>query len=90
MFAVDSGETRPRITDLGPGNCPSPSPDGKQIAFCSIRGGPRCAGGPVDHEFRRFGRRPLGSYGRPYWSPDNRRLLIVSFSDPCQLTLHGR
>ena len=88
LFAVDSGETRPRITDLGPGNCPSPSPDGKQIAFLLNSGAvPDAQAGLWIMNSDGSGRRPLGSHGRPYWSPDNRRLLIVSFSDPCELTL---
>jgi Tol biopolymer transport system component len=88
LFGVDPGKTRPRITDLGPGNCPSPSPDGKQIAFLLNSGAvPDAPSGLWIMNADGSGRRPLGSYGRPYWSPDNRRLLIVSFSDPCELTL---
>ncbi len=88
LFAVDPGETRPRITDLGPGNCPSPSPDGKQIAFLLNSGSVQDAqAGLWIMNADGSGRRHLGSYGRPFWSPDNRHLLIVSFSDPCRLTL---
>ena len=32
-------------------------------------------------------RRLLGEYGRPKWSPDSRQFMIVSFSNPCQVTL---
>jgi len=32
-------------------------------------------------------RRRLGGYGRVKWSPDGRQLLIVGFSNPCDVTL---
>jgi Tol biopolymer transport system component len=37
----------------------------------------------ADGSHRRF----LGSYGRPHWSPDGRQFLIVSFSNPREVTL---
>jgi hypothetical protein len=33
------------------------------------------------------GRRLLGDYGRPKWSPDSRQFMIVSFTRPRQVTL---
>jgi Tol biopolymer transport system component len=88
LFAIDPGETRPKITDLGAGNCPSPSPDGKHIAFLLNSGAmPGVESGLWIMNSDGSGRRHLDAYGRPYWSPDNRQLLIVSFSDPCRLTL---
>ena len=88
LFAIDAGEGRPKMTDLGPGNCPSPSPDGKLVAFLLNPGAvPDAESGLWIMNADGSGRRHLGSFGRPYWSPDNRQLLIVSFSDPCRLSL---
>lgn len=78
-----------RFTDLGSGNCPTWSPDGKQIAFLLNAGAmPGVETGiwimNADGGERR---RLRGSYGIPKWSPDGKRLLIVSFSNPCRLSL---
>jgi Tol biopolymer transport system component len=84
----DPGEAGPKLTDLGAGNCPSPSPDGKLIAFLLNHGAmPDAESGLWIMNADGSGRRPLGSFGRPFWSPDNRQILVVSFSDPCQLEL---
>jgi WD40-like Beta Propeller Repeat len=88
IFVIEAGEVRPKVTDLGPGNCPSPSPDGKLVAFLLNNGAvPGAGSGLWVMNADGSGRQPLGSYGRPYWSPDNRQVLIVSFSEPCRLTL---
>jgi Tol biopolymer transport system component len=33
LEAIDGAGPRARLTDLGPGNCPTPSPDGPEVAF---------------------------------------------------------
>ena len=86
--AIDAGEGRVVRTDLGAGNCPSPSPDGKRIAFHLNDGAvPGAAAGVWVMQADGTGRRRLGSHGRPFWSPDGRKLLIASFVDPCTLAM---
>jgi hypothetical protein len=88
LFAIDAGESRAKITDLGPGNCPSPSSDGHEIAFVlNSVAVPGAKPGVWVMKADGSERRHLGSFGRPFWSPDNRQLLIVGFSDPCELSL---
>ncbi len=75
---------RPKTTDLGIGNCPTFSPDGRRIAYLqNIEPQPgvwvMLAGGAE--------RKALGSYGRPRWSPDGRQMLITSFSTPGEVTI---
>src|SRR5205814_9726515 len=77
------GEGRPAMSDLGPGNCPSSSPDGGQIAFL-LNSNPLPGEGPgvwimqADGTLRRRG----GTYGRPRWSPDGSQLMIATISQP--------
>lgn len=88
LGAIVAGDGRPERIDLGAGNCPSPSPDGRRIAFLLNTGAvPGAEAGVWVMQADGSGRRRLGSYGWPFWSPDGRKLLIVSFADPCTLAL---
>ena len=88
LEAIDAGEGGPKRTDLGLGNCPSPAPDGKRVAFLLNSGAVTGAeSGVWVMKADGTGRRRLGAFGRPYWSPDGRRLLVVGFSIPCNLSL---
>jgi Tol biopolymer transport system component len=80
---------KPRFADLGPGNCPTWSPDGKQIAFLLNPGAVSEAEPGIWIMSADGGqrRRLAQAYGIPKWSPDGKRLLIVSFSNPCRLSL---
>lgn len=77
-----------QFTDLGPGNCPTWSPDAKRIAFLLNPGAVAGADSGIwimnaDGKERRR----LGGYGMPEWSPDGKRILTISFNNPCNLTL---
>jgi hypothetical protein len=76
------------VKDLRPGNCPSPSPQGDRVIFLlnpgAVPGAESCvwlmnADGT--------GRRKLGGYGRPRWSPDGHQFLIIDFGNPCGVTV---
>ncbi len=76
------------IKDLGPGNCPTLSPDGERIAFLLNTGTvPGAPSGVWLMNSDGSDRRRLGGYGVPKWSPDGKQLLIASFSSPCRLSL---
>ncbi len=85
LKAIEAGESRPILFDLGTGNCPSLSPADDRIAFLS-----NADGAPTGVWMMKAdgtGRRLLGNYGIPRWSPDGRRMMIVSFANPCQVTI---
>ena len=86
MKAIELVDGRLAITDLGLGNCPTLSPAGDRIAFLnnSTVGGAEQGVWIMNADGSR--RRLLGEYGRPKWSPDSRQFMIVSFSNPCQVT----
>jgi RNA polymerase sigma factor (sigma-70 family) len=85
---IEVTEGRATLTDLGPGNCPALSPDGKRIAFLLHAGVvPDAQPGVWIMNTDGSERRRLGGYGIPKWSPDGRQILVVSFASPCQLTL---
>jgi Tol biopolymer transport system component len=85
LKAIEAGESRPVLFDLGSGNCPALSPADDRIAFLSNADGvPR---GVWMMKADGTGRRPLGDYGIPKWSSDGRRMMIVSFANPCQVTI---
>jgi hypothetical protein len=74
--------------DLGPGACPSLSPDGERLAFLLNPGA--VAGAEAGVWIMRADgtdRRRLGGYGRPKWSPDGRKILVSDFSNPCRVSL---
>jgi hypothetical protein len=81
-----AGESK--VTDLGVGNCPTWSPAGDQIAFFLNPGGvPDAEPGVWLMNVDGSHRRRLGSSGRPKWSPDGRRFMLVDFSIPTDVTL---
>lgn len=88
MKSIDLTQERLVISDLGVGNCPSPSPDGKRIAFHLNPGAlPNADMGIWIMDADGSNRRRLGEFGVPQWSPDGRQLLITSFSSPTSQVL---
>ena len=85
LKAIDMGEGRPIVTDLGAGNCPTFSRDDDRIAFLSNADG--VESGVWLMKADGSDRRLLGAYGRPKWSPAGRQLMIISFDAPPQVTL---
>jgi Protein of unknown function (DUF1559)/WD40-like Beta Propeller Repeat len=88
LKAIDLADGRWTIKDLGPGNCPSPSPAADRILF--LRNPDQAPGdetGVWIMEADGSQRRRLGGYGRPRWSPDGHQFLIISFSNQPQVTL---
>jgi RNA polymerase sigma factor (sigma-70 family) len=79
---------RPRVTDLGHGNCPTPSPASDQVIFLM---NPSNAAGArpglwimnSDGTDRRW----LDGDGRPLWSYERHQLLVVTFTEPREVTL---
>ena len=74
--------------DLGPGNCPTFSPAADRIIF--LLNPNQVPGAEVgvyvmqaDGSDRRF----LGGYGRPRWSPGGHQFLLISFTNPYEVTL---
>ena len=79
--------------DLGAGTCPSFSPDGQRVAFqLNTSAGPFEPAGIYTMRLDQSDRRRVADFGRPKWSPDGQRLMIVGFANPCPVTiadLHG-
>ncbi|WZP01164.1 hypothetical protein EP7_005558 (plasmid) [Isosphaeraceae bacterium EP7] len=80
---------RPTIADLGPGNCPSFSPDGEQVAFLI---NPGAEGNPQPGVWIMWGdgseRRQLTTeFGAPNWSPTGQGFLIKGFGQPSTNTM---
>ena len=76
------------MKDLGPGNCPTFSPAADRVIF--LLNPNQVPGAEVgvyvmqaDGSDRRF----LGGYGRPRWSPGGHQFLLISFTNPCEVTL---
>ena len=77
-----------KMSDLGVGNCPTWSPAGDQIAFFLNPGGvPDAEPGVWLMNADGSQRRRLGSFGRPKWSPDGRRFMLIDFAIPTDVTL---
>ncbi len=72
------------LDDLGPGNCPTFSPDDTRIAFL-LNTAPQTGVWLMHADGT--DRRILGSYGRPLWSPDSQQFMIVNFNLPRQITM---
>ena len=88
LKSIEVVEGRPKFTDLGPGNCPTLSPDDKRIAFLLNPGAQAGAeAGVWVMEADGSQRRRAGEFGAPFWSPDGRGFLINSFSDPTESTV---
>ena len=85
LQAIDLGEGRLTVTDLGAGDCPTFSRDDDRVAFLSNADG--VESGVWLMKADGSDRRLLGSYGRPKWSPTGRQLMIISFDAPPQVTL---
>lgn len=96
----DSDYTRSRIkavslkdgqlstSDLGPGNCPEFGPDDEKIMFLlNSNAMPKAEAGVWIMNADGSGRGRIESYGRPRWSPDNSRILVIGFSVPHGITL---
>lgn len=74
--------------DLGPGNCPTWSPEGKRIAFLLNSGAvPEAQPGIWIMNADGTDRVRLADGSLPKWSPDGKQILSVSFSNPTTLTL---
>jgi Tol biopolymer transport system component len=79
---------RPKVTDLGHGNCPTPSPAGDQVIFLM---NPSNAAGArpglwimnSDGTDRRW----LGGEGRPLWSYDRHQFLVITFTEPREVSV---
>jgi hypothetical protein len=79
---------RPTLVDLGQGNCPYPSPTGKQVVFIVNPGAiPGAQSGVWLMNADGTNRRRLEGYGRPKWSPDGQQFLIISFGEPREVSL---
>jgi hypothetical protein len=88
LKVIDLVDGRLKVTDLGPGNCPSPSPSGDRVVFLLNPGAlPDAEAGVWIMEGDGSERRKLGGYGRPLWSPGGHQFLIVSFSSPREVTV---
>ncbi|WP_422924763.1 TolB family protein [Singulisphaera sp. PoT] len=84
----EAGQKTPELSDLGPGNCPGLTPEGDRVIFL-LNPGAVANAEPGTWIMQATGqnRRFLCEFGRPKISPDGKRLLIVSFADPTQLSL---
>jgi Tol biopolymer transport system component len=88
LRAIDLVDGRLVQTDLGPGNCPTPSRLGDRVAFLlNPEQLPDAEVGVWVMQADGSARRKLGGYGRPRWSPDGHQFMIISFSNPCEVTL---
>src|SRR4051794_11250689 len=76
LRAIDLTAKGLAMTELGPGNCPTPSPSGGRIVFLLNPDQMQDAETGV-WIMQRDGtdRRRLGGYGRPRWSPDGHQFL---------------
>jgi RNA polymerase sigma factor (sigma-70 family) len=80
VMSINVNDGRPTFTDLGPGNCPTISPDGKKITFLLNPDAlVRAESGVWVMEADGSHRRLAGPYGAPFWSGDGRELLINTF-----------
>jgi WD40-like Beta Propeller Repeat len=88
LKSIELAATGPAVTDLGPGNCPTFSPDDKRIAFLlSPNAVPDVAAGVWMMQADGSGRQRLGADGRPKWSPDDHQMMLIDSSTPRKVTL---
>jgi RNA polymerase sigma factor (sigma-70 family) len=82
LVAIEARDGRPTYTELGAGNHPTFSPDDGRIAFLLHPGGePGSQPGIWVMRANGSGRRLVGEFGAPFWSPDGREFLINSYAD---------
>jgi hypothetical protein len=87
LKVIELAHGRLELADLGPGNCPSFSPNNDRVAFLDNS---RAEAAEMAVWLMRADgsdRRVLSYYGRPRWSPDSRKILIVDFQKPRNLML---
>ncbi|WP_165067193.1 TolB family protein [Paludisphaera rhizosphaerae] len=88
LKSIDLTDDRLKVADLGLGNCPSFSPDGKRIAYLVNHGAaPDLKYGVWTMQSDGSDRRRHEVFGIPKWSPDGKQLLIVRFGSPVEMSL---
>jgi Tol biopolymer transport system component len=88
LEAIDLDVRGLKTTDLGPGNCPTPSPTGDRVVFLLNPGQvPGAETGVWIMQRDGSDRKMLGGYGRPRWSPDGHQFLIISFAKAPEVTV---
>jgi hypothetical protein len=88
LKAIDLAEGRLETRDLGPGGSPDLSPSDDRVIFLLNRGSlPGAQAGVWLMKADGTDRRVLGGAGRPRWSPDSRQFMIVTPSDPPDITI---
>ena len=88
LKALELIDGKLRLADLGPGNCPTGTPDGSAIVFLLNSGAVAGAeAGVWSMKADGTDRNSLCDYGRPCMSPDGKHLLVSSFGSSKQLTL---
>ena len=85
VIQLDGGKLQ--VVDLGLGNCPTFSPNDDRIAFLNNSNADGASFGVWLMKADGSGRRALGEYGRPKWSPDSRQFFIVDFAMTRSVTL---
>ena len=85
LQSIDLREGQLTVTDLGAGNCPAFSPADDRVSFLSNTDG--AENGVWLMNADGSDRRLLGEYGKPFWSPDGRQLMIMAFTFPRRVTL---
>src|SRR5262249_36720942 len=88
LKVLDLEEGRPRVTDLGHGNCPTPSPAADQLIFPTNPANDAGAAPGLwimnsDGRDRRW----LDGDGRPLWSYERHHLLVMTFTEPREVTV---
>ena len=81
LVAIEARDGGPTYTELGAGNHPTSSPDDRRIAFQLHPGEPGSQPGIWVMHADGSGRRRVGEFGAPFWSPDGREFLINSHAD---------
>jgi WD40 repeat protein len=89
LMVVEARDGKPEFTRLGPGNCPSFSPDDSQIAFLlnpdAVPGSE--SGIWIMQSDGTLRRRTQAEFGVPFWSPDGREILVDGFAEPTRSTV---